>query len=179
MSVVEKPMRTRRVWRRLVPAAVLLLMAGGLLKSWLAPEVPVPVGLPVRYDDFSFSVVGSWVETLGAGSDATPYRIVRLRVENGAKRVAYQFRRKTAVMVFDGGREAGISPRGQAALDRARATPDPLSGPLPAGAEGTTELAFELPPSATNPRLKISHGGPAFDVLDDLIVGKKRLAIDR
>ena len=63
-----------------------------------------------------------------------------LPVGTQAKRVTYKFRPGIAALVDDVGREQGISPLGQAAIDRLRGGPDPLASPLPAGFSATTDV---------------------------------------
>jgi hypothetical protein len=172
-QVATKPARLKKRW--IILGGVLAVVAAIAIRSLLAREILVPPGTPIRFDDFEFSVVGSREATLGKGPAARPYLVVSLKVDNNAKRVPYQFRRGIAVMVADDGHKYGVSPEGQTALDGLRAGADPLAAPLPASASATTELAFDLPPSATNPRMKISHGGPLLDVVDDLLGGKRRL----
>ncbi len=164
-------------WRRGLVTAVLIAFLAIGLRAWLAPEVVYGTTRPIRFDDFRFSVLGSREAEWTVENRPRTFLIVTLKVENQARRVPYRFDRRVAVMVGDDGRESGISPEGQAILDRARGTPDPLTAPLPAGASATSELVFELPRTARNPRLKISHGGRIGDVLDDAIYGRRRLAV--
>src|SRR4051812_29002109 len=113
MGVEAKLAPPRRVWRWLVAPVILLLLGAAWIASWIAPEVFLPIGGPVRSDDFAFSVVGSRRMTLGEGAAARTYRVVCLRVQNQAKRVSYRFRRDTAVMLSDGGGAVVISAEGQ------------------------------------------------------------------
>ncbi|MDB5349381.1 MAG: hypothetical protein JWN86_628 [Planctomycetota bacterium] len=164
-------------WRRALIGLILVVLVLGVLRVWRSPEIPVPTNTPIRFDDFTFAVVGAREASLGSGAETRRYQMVRLKVQNDAKRVTYQFHPRIAVMVDDDGRQYGVSALGQVALDRLRGAPDPLATPLPAGASGTTELAFDLPETARNPRLKISHGGPVLDVVDDLLGGRRRLLL--
>ncbi len=169
--------RKIRNWPRIVVGIFLVFLLMIVLRVWLAPEILVPTKTPIRFDDFRFEVIGAREAALGSGESRSPYRIVSLQVHNEAKRVTYQFDPRIAILVDDAGREYGVSAQGQTALDLERRTPNPLAAPLPPGVSGTTELAFALPETAKNPRLKISHGGPILDVVDDLIGGRRRLLL--
>jgi hypothetical protein len=170
----KKPMLR---WRWLALAVILLGIGAAWMRTAFDSESLVPVGQSIRFDDFTFAVEGSRYATLGAGSKAKRYLVVRLKVVNQAMVVKYTFRPQIAILVADNGRERGISNEGQLSLDLSRGGPDALASPLPPGASGTTELVFDLPEAATNPRIKISHGGPILDVVDDLVGGKRRLKI--
>jgi hypothetical protein len=145
------------------------------IRAWVSPEILIPLGTSIRFDDFTFAIVGSRTLKAETSGSERQYLVVSLKVENEAKRVPYRFRRSTLVMVDDDGREHHVAPTGQKVLDADRKGIDPLAAPLPAGSSGVTELAFELPRKTIKPRFKISHGGPVLDCIDDIIGGKRRL----
>ena len=134
----------------------------------------------IQYDDFAFSVQGvRKANFLGSGESQTNaqgvYYVVTLKIANHAKRVDFTFKRASAILVGEAGREFHLSENGQQALD---ATPsNKCSGPIPAGASCTTELAFELPENAHASLLRISEGGTLGDILDFVFYGTKRIAL--
>ncbi len=134
----------------------------------------------IQYDDFAFSVQGvRKVNSLGSGESQTNaeavYYLVTLEIANHAKRVDFTFKRASAILVDDAGREFHLSEAAQRAVESTQG--DKCSGPIPAGASCTTELAFELPENAHASLLRFSEGGSFGDVLDFVFYGTKRLAL--
>ena len=160
-------------WSLLALAFVVFLLTG--IRAFVAPEIVVGLNRPIQFDDFAFTILGSSERTLGEGEKAKKYLVLSLKVNNDAKRVTYKFR-PSNLMLLVGDRKVGYSRTGQDALDRARGAPDPLAAPLPAGSSATTEVVFEIPESAANVRARIS-AGPLGDTLEDIIAGKKRMAV--
>jgi len=74
---------------------------------------------------------------------------------------------RRVVLAVDGGREFAPSPEGQAALERTRGRTTPLTTPLRPGESYFTNLVFDIPGDARNPKLLIAdaHG------LEDVLVG--------
>lgn len=133
----------------------------------------------IQYDDFAFSVQGvRKANSLGSGESQTNtegvYYIVTLKIANHAKRVDFTFKRASAILVDDAGREFHLSETAQRALESEGAK---CSGPIPAGASCTTDLAFELPENAHVSEFRISQGILLGDILDFLFAGKKRIAL--
>ena len=139
----------------------------------------------IQYDDFAFSVQGvRRVSSLVSGDLQTGdlqnaaqsvYYVVTLKIANHAKRVDFTFKRPSAILVDDAGREFHLSENGQQSLDATHS--NQCSGPIPAGASCTTELAFELPENAHASLLRISEGGTLGDILDFVFYGTKRIAL--
>jgi len=134
----------------------------------------------IRYDDFAFSVQGvRKANSLGSGESQTKaqgvYYVVTLKIANHAKRVDFTFKRASAILVDDTGREFHLSENAQRALESTQGSK--CSSPIPAGASCITELAFELPENARVSLLRISQGILLGDILDFLFVGKKRIAL--
>lgn len=134
----------------------------------------------IQYDDFAFSVQGvRKANSLGSGESQTNaegvYYIVTLKIANHAKRVDFTFKRPSAILVDEVGREFHLSENGQQSLDANQS--NKCSGPIPAGASCTTELAFELPENAHVSLLRISEGGTLGDILDFVFYGTKRIAL--
>ena len=133
----------------------------------------------IQYDDFAFSVQGvRKMRSLGSGdpqNGAQSVYFVTLKIANHAKRVDFTFKRASAILVDDAGQEFHLSPSGQQSLDAIHS--NNCSGPIPAGASCTTELAFELPENAHASLLRISEGGTLGDILDFVFYGTKRIAL--
>ena len=134
----------------------------------------------IQYDDFAFSVQGvRKVNSLGSGESQTNaegvYYVVTLKIANHAKRVDFTFKRASAILVDGAGREFHLSENGQQSLDATHS--NNCSGPIPAGASCTTELAFELPENAHASLLRMSEGGALGDILDFVFYGTKRIAL--
>lgn len=134
----------------------------------------------IRYDDFAFSVQGVRKESsLGRGESQTTakgiYYVVTLKIANHAKRVDFTFKKASAILVDDAGREFHLSESAQQALESIQGQKCP--GPIPAGGSCMTELAFELPETAGVSLLRISEGGALGDILDFVFYGTKRIAL--
>jgi hypothetical protein len=133
----------------------------------------------IQYDDFAFSVQSvRKASSLGNGESQTNaegvYYVVTLKIANHAKRVDFTFKRASAILVDDAGREFRLSENAQRALESQGAK---CSGAIPAGASCTSELAFELPENAHASLLRISEGGTFGDILDFVFYGTKRIAL--
>ncbi len=74
---------------------------------------------------------------------------------------------RRVVLAVDGGREFAPSPEGKAALEQTRGRATPLTTPLRPGESYFTDLVFDIPDKARNPKLLIAdpHG------LEDVLVG--------
>lgn len=133
----------------------------------------------IQYDDFAFSVLGVRQATaLGKGDSQAPngvYYVVTIKVANHAKRVDYTFKKASAILVDDAGREFHLSENGQQALESTQS--DKCSGPIPAGASCIAEVAFEVPENAHVLQLKFSEGGSIGDILDFVFYGTKRIGL--
>jgi hypothetical protein len=134
----------------------------------------------IQYDDFAFSVLGvRKADDLGNGdsriSAGGVYYIVTLKIANHAKRVDYRFKKTSALLLDDRGREFHIAGGGQDGLDSKQS--HQCSGAIPAGASCVTELMFDLPADARVKQLRISEGGLVGDILDVVFFGKKRIEI--
>lgn len=156
----------------LVYGLVALVAVVGLLLAASRRDRTIPLGMPVRFDDFSFAVVDT--RRLDAIDDLRPVRgsflVVRLGIRNQAKRVDYRFQAGQTLVEGGDGRRYPIDPQATRTLS---STPSGLPGcdqPIPAGQSCTTELVFDVPRDARSPRLRLSSG-PIVDVLDGLFEG--------
>ncbi|MEK6286129.1 MAG: DUF4352 domain-containing protein [Acidobacteriota bacterium] len=134
----------------------------------------------IQYDDFAFSVLGvRKASALGSGDTQTNargvYHVVTLKIANHAKRVDYTFKKASAILVDDRGREFHLSVDGQQTLESTQS--NKCNGPIPAGASCTTEIAFDLPADALPSQMRFSEGDSIGDILDVVFYGKKRIEI--
>jgi hypothetical protein len=133
----------------------------------------------IQYDDFAFAVQGIRpAATVGvAVTDTTRrgYWVVTLQIANHAKRVDFNFKKSTAILVDEQGREYHTSETAQQVIGLNQ-TPA-CTSPIPAGSSCTTELAFELPEGAHASTFRVSEGGRLGDVLDSIFYGNKRITL--
>ena len=131
----------------------------------------------IHIDDFGFSVLSvRQTDAIGTGEHASKprgtYYIVAMKISNHAKRVNYKFKRSSAVLVDDAGRQYLFSREGQDALE----SPSRLAAcdaPIPAGASCTTDIVFDLPGEARLSHLRMSFGGLIGDLLDRVFLGNR------
>lgn len=133
----------------------------------------------IQYDDFAFSVLGIRAAApageVVAETIHRSYWIVTLQIANHAQRVDFNFKKSSAILVDEQGREYHSSEAAQQAIGLGQA---PKCGnPIPAGSSCTTELAFELPEDARASTFRVSEGGRLGDVLDLIFYGKKRITL--
>ena len=133
----------------------------------------------IQYDDFAFSVQG--VRTTGSIGDSTAegvYYVVTLKIANHAKRVDYEFKPDSPVLVAGDGKQYRISFEAQKVLDSVSGAGNPCVTPIPPGSSCTKEVVFDVAPHITDPRLRVSTGGLAGDILDTIFYGKKVIMLD-
>jgi hypothetical protein len=134
----------------------------------------------IQYDDFAFSVVGIRKESsIGKSDSQAPagvYYVVAIKVSNHAKRVDYTFKKKSAVLVDNLGREFHLSKGAQKQLESTQG--QQCTEAIPAGASCVADVVFELPSDGRALQLRISQGGLAGDILDVVFYGKKRIALE-
>ena len=133
----------------------------------------------IQYDDFAFSVLGlRKANALGKDDSQAAggvYYVVTIKIVNHAVRVDYTFKKKSAVLIDDQGREFHISPSGQQAIESIQG--QRCSSPIPAGASCVIDVVFDVPKIANISQLRISGGGLAGDILDVIFYGKKRIEL--
>jgi Domain of unknown function (DUF4352) len=176
--------RMARTSKRIAATVVIVVVIGILLVAMLAilnrrNEV-VGLNQEIQYDDFAFSVQGvRKASTLGKGDSQTLngvyFYVVTIKVTNHAKRVDYTFKRSSAVLVDDAGREFHLSDNGQRALESAQS--NRCADPIPAGASCITEVVFEVAEDAGPLQLRFSEGGSIGDILDFVFYGTKRIGL--
>jgi hypothetical protein len=134
----------------------------------------------IQYDDFAFSVLGvRQQDSLGKGETVdshSVFYIVTIKIVNHAKRVYYSFKKNSAVLIDAAGREFHMSRTGQEALESAQG--QQCAEAIPAGAWCKADVVFELPTSTRITQFRVSEGGLAGDILDVMLYGKKRIALE-
>ena len=123
----------------------------------------VPIGQPLRQDDFTYTVTRVLKERT---ADTVSY-VVTIRVNNDAKRVDYRWS-DDMVFVTDaaGRRYRAAAPA--ASADRAA---------IPPGASAAYDLTFDLPADAMNPMLRYWNGILMGDVFDGLAYARAAVAL--
>jgi hypothetical protein len=176
----ERPSNKSRL--RVAIAVGVCLVILPVLLALKPSERLVGLNHPIQYDDFAFSVLGvRKAQALGEGEAQRHaqgvYLIVTLKVENRARRVSFQFRDETAIVIDGHDQEHQVSCGGQAALESEPGHGDPCPGPIPAGVSCVKEIVFDVSPHADNWRLKFTGGGPVGEFLDNLLYGRMRIKL--
>jgi hypothetical protein len=163
--MTEKP-RQARIFSWV--AVISLTVLGILCVAWSArPEKVVPMGSPIRVDDFSFNVTHA--ESAASERPGFTRYIVGLSIGNQAKRVDYKFQRSSAILATSD----GVVYRPIAV---AVGSSEPCSAPLPAGSVCSTTLVYEVPKGTVAPRFRVSFGA-AGDFLERLFFGRKAIQL--
>jgi hypothetical protein len=136
------------------------------------------LGQTIQYDDFFFTV--EQVDRLSGsrGSASSPGLddfLVRLRIDNRAKRVPYQFRGDSLVFVDISRNEAGIRPVAERLPSGENSAP--RTHELKAGESITADYLFRLPPDLNRFRLRVSSSGPIGDLLEWLVFGRQEFRL--
>jgi hypothetical protein len=140
-------------------------------------------GQTIQYDDFFFTLRGvnrtpiSTSASDGQSASMVEY-VVKLTIDNRAKRVPFRFT-DGSVALFDpgGGKRYRVAPEAQRAYEAAtgQTRPDPLI--LKAGESATRDYVFRLPAVVTDPRLRIAPGGWGGMALENLLFGIKEFRL--
>lgn len=164
-----------------VTAAIVVLIGIALLMLVAAlnrRDQMVGLNQEIQYDDFAFSVieVRKADATRDSEAEATGGSyVVTLKIANHAKRVDYKFKRASAILIDEKGREFFLSQSGQTALESLHGPR--CNDPIPAGASCVIELVFDIPADSHITQLRISEGGLVGDILDVVFFGKKRIEL--
>ena len=141
------------------------------LVAWVnRPGTIAGPGSAIQLDDFAFRIEGtSRLDTSIPGAF-----VVRLRVENRARRVDFRFRPETAKLIDADGRllapiEGSRDPAGSP-------IPCGCDAPMPAGTECVASLTYRLPDGYRPERLVI-RGDWIGAILDAIFCGKPSLAL--
>jgi hypothetical protein len=132
------------------------------------------------YDDFAFRLLDAHrVDHIGDGSAdaALPAGalLVRLQVDNRARRVSFDPRCFTPVVVLPGGRECRPSPEASRALQH-DATDGGWEESLPASTSRVLECAFDAPVELHGAELVIEFGSFGR-IADELLLGHRAFAL--
>lgn len=179
MEKTAQPSRLRKAGIIFLTGCLILL--GGIALLNRKSEF-VALNQTVQYDDFAFAVEEYHVaKTVGRGETALPaqgrFYVVRLRVENRARRVPFTFRSETARLVDDSGQDHGSSVVALGALESEGVTLDRCLPDLPAGSTCTEILVFDLPVETQKPTLRFSFGNRLLDLLDTIFYGVKQISL--
>jgi hypothetical protein len=110
--------------------------------------------------DLAFSVAEvRTTKSLGQSTAKGIYYVVSVKARSDAVQARVRLGSAVARVITDGGRAFEVSREGQAALDRTQDAGIPLTRELDPGTSRVTELVFDLPTDARNPRLLIGGGG--------------------
>jgi hypothetical protein len=136
----------------------------------------------LQFDDFCFTVLEAGrlapdsapPQRAGPEPSAVDY-LVRLKVDNKALRVPFNFGGESLAIVDAAGKLARVWPAAERSASGSSAPP--ALHVLKAGESLTFEYLFNLPPSLTDPRLRIAPGGWSGDVLEWLVFGRKEFQL--
>jgi hypothetical protein len=138
----------------------------------------VALGVDIRWDDFAFSAVAVREEAAVGPpgkrvAAAGRFVVVKLKVTNGSKRLDYALDRHRPVLREPDGTKHEVDPRANELrrLETGAALPPPS---IPAGADHTSEVVFDVPTSARKLELEISWG---FDAIDGFLYGDRRIRL--
>jgi hypothetical protein len=178
-TVNERRFAGLRLSRLAIGAALLVVLSLCGILALLRRDQSAKIGEEVRYDDFAFRVLG--VRRIDAiGTLAAPVGrellVVRLEVENKARRVDYELD-KHGVRIEDaaGNRTLPDEAWTRALALEAHAPPRP--GALHPGETFATDIVFEVPADSTRLRLRIVWGGEFLEGLDELVSGDRTFTL--
>jgi|GEM_PF-910379 len=161
--------------------ALIGILLVGLLAVLNRRNQVVGLNQEIQYDDFAFSVQGVRKATTPGTGELQGlngnFYVVTIKVANHAKRVDYQFKPASAILVDLDGREFHLSEKGQRDLESAQG--NKCTQPIPAGATCVTEVVFEVPGTARPFQVRFSEGGSIGDILDFVFYGTKRIELGR
>lgn len=140
-------------------------------------------GQTLQYDDFFFTLRG--VNRLPvadqAGTVESAARIeyvVKLSIENRARRVAFRFPDDGVALIDPrSGQRYHVEPKAQRAYDEAtgQARTDPLV--LKPGESATRAYVFQLPLGVSDPRLRVAPGGWSGLIPETILFGVKEFRL--
>ena len=153
---------------------VLVLM---ILVAFNRRNVTAGLNVPIRFDDFAFTVVAARKDVGEGLPEGRAHYVVTLRVANRAKRVDFRFREEDVVLIDAAGREYRVSPAAQRAHEAANGQIDPTAKPLAAGTVVLKDLIFDVPRDVEQPRMRVMPGGPVGNVLETVFFGRKQFKL--
>lgn len=171
--------------RKIGPRSAILLAVLALIAVALSvrrDQVFRP-GETIRYDDFFFTLRGvnrSPVAASGGGeaSGSTLEYVVRLTVENRARRVPFRFTDESLALVdANTGKRYWVDPEAQRAYEAATGQKRPAPLVLQPGQSATGSYVFRLPAGVSEPRLRIAPGGWGGMALGNVLFGVKEFRL--
>jgi hypothetical protein len=137
-----------------------LVVVGVVVLTVAFNRKTVVVGLntPIRYDDFAFLALD------GKRGDPPTTYLVKLRVQNRARRVDFRFTPGMAVLV-DGSGHAYLPAAG---FDEVV---------LKAGSSADVDLRYDVPADLRSPTLRILPGGMIGDAIETTLAGRKSIRL--
>jgi hypothetical protein len=145
-----------------VVIAVLIL---GVAYVRSVPVDVIAIGVPVRQDDFLYTVTRVDKHRVNG---IVSY-IVSIRVDNQAKIVDYRWSDNTVYVTDSGGRRySAVEPDRSSALDRP---------PIAAGSSAEYAMRFELPVTAEHPMLRYWNGFMMGDIFNGAAYGRVAVAL--
>jgi hypothetical protein len=166
------------------PGGIVLIVLAVIVLGLMALRQNRTAGLgqTIRFDDFDFTVLDGSPLSKDAGppggerpaADLADY-LVRMRVDNRAKRVPFTFSGQSFAFVDLTGKYPMMRPSTELSPSGERL---PLaSRTLQAGESATVDYVFSLPPDHEDLRLKVLSSGPVGDLLEWLLFGTKHFKL--
>jgi hypothetical protein len=127
--------------------------------SLLTPQRVLAMGQVRCYDDWCAAVAQvTQAPAIGAVHAHGSFYLVTIQVTSQAKRVSQRALGAAIYLLDSSGTRYDPSPEGQRALEAAGQAGQPLNSLIDAGGSFTYTAAFDLPASAAQPVLAMSHG---------------------
>jgi hypothetical protein len=170
--------------QRVGVGGIIFIVLALVVLALLATRKSRTLGLhqAIQFDDFFFTVEAasrfSGDHPLRKDGESAPELIehlVRINVENRAKRVPFRFDGRTFAFVDLSGSHPRIGPSRER-LPSGELTA-PLSHVLKAGESVSVDYIFALPPDLEDLRLRVMPGGPVGELLEWLIFGLKQFQL--
>ncbi|MBS1723334.1 MAG: hypothetical protein JSS66_10320 [Armatimonadetes bacterium] len=148
----------------IVGVLVIALLLGALLMGSSRPVSTFAPGKVLMYDDFGFTVLSA-EEVDSAERGVSHYR-VRVKVENHAKRVNYDFDPSVVSPVTESGGVLTLSDKSALA-----------DSSLSPGESASYDLVFVGPSDAKILNVRFRFGGAIGTVMDDLLLGPRQVRV--
>ena len=140
-------------------------------------------GQTIQYDDFSFTLKGvNRSPVPSSGGDAAPAGtieyVVKLTIENRARRVPFRFTEQSVALVdANTGRRYWVDPEAQRAYLAGTGQGNAVPMIVEPGRSATGAYVFRLPAGVTDPRLRIAPGGWGGMALETVLFGVKEFRL--
>jgi hypothetical protein len=170
--------------RRLGLGGISLILLALIVLAIMSIRKSQDLGLhqALQFDDFFFTVESATSlpqDSSQPEADRSAFQtvdyLVRIKVENKAKRVPFQFGGQTFAFLDLSGRYPRIRPS-QERSKSGELTP-PFAYVLKAGESVTVDYVFTLPPNLGDLRLRVMPGGPVGEFLEWMIFGVKQFQL--